>query len=348
VKKQNPLVSVVLVNFNGKRFLNNCLRSIFSNSYSNLEVIVVDNNSSDNSLATVDKKILQDKRLIIIKNSVNTGPAGGLNLGAKNASGKYLAVLGYDTKVDKDWLTAFVSLFEKDRSIGLAQGKIMRMDKKKTFSYAGDFLGPMGFLIERAREAEDIGQFDTVTELFSINSASMMIPLELFRKLGSFDEDYFMYLEEADLCFRVHLCGKKVVFCPDSVIYHNHSVKTKSKKDFQKDMRDYRGCRNYILTLIKNLGTKNLLKILPLHLSCWLGLTLLFCLKGDIRHAFIIQKAIFWHILNIKTVVLKRRSVQKNIRKVEDSFFKHTFSKEKTSYYIGKAFAYLGADKPTE
>lgn len=342
MKLKSPLASVILVNFNGKRFLNNCLKSIFNNSYSNFEVVVVDNKSSDDSLETLDKKILNDPRLKIIKSSVNTGPTGGLNLGAKNAKGKYIAILGYDTEVDKDWLKNYVEFMEKNSDVGIAQGKIMRLDKKDTFSYAGDFLGPFGFLIERAREAIDKGQFDSVVDIFGINSASMIIPKGLFNKIGGFDEDFFMYLEETDLCFRTHLYGKRVVFFPGSTIYHNYSITTKEKKYFQADMRNYYGCRNYILTLEKNLGLKNLVKIMPFHFLAWAAIALMLLFKANFGQSYIIFKAILWHLFNIPTIIKKRSNVQQNIRKVSDSYLDDLKQKMTGSYYFGKAIAYMG------
>lgn len=341
MKNKSPLVSVLLVNFNGQKFLNNCLTSIFSNDYPNYEIIVIDNCSEDNSLSNLNQIFLKDQRLRIIRNFENTGPAGGLNLAAANASGQYLAILGYDTEVNPHWLTGYIDFMEKNPNVGIAQGKIMRLDKKQIFSYAGDYLGPFGFLAERARGARDLNQFNQIADIFSLNSASMIISKSLFQQLGGFDKDYFMYLEETDLCLRCHLFGKRVVFIPQSVVYHNFPLKNKSAKHFQTDIRRYYGCRNYILTLIKNLEPVNLLKILPLHLACWLILSFVFIITGRLQRGFLIIRAIFWHLLHLPTVLKKREWTQDNIRKVSDKSFKHLFSQMPLTYYLGKAKAYV-------
>ena len=165
----------------------------------------------------------------------------------------------------------------------------------------------------------------------------------IFKKIVGFDEDYFMYLEETDLSWRVWLSGYRVVFIPQSKVYHAFNTPKKSfKRYYRKNIVRYYGCRNYISTLVKNLGLRNLIKILPPHLACWLLLSFLFFLKGNFADSFYILKGIGWNFLNINLLLKKRRFININIRKVSDrEILGRVMEKKKMGYYLGKAFAYL-------
>lgn len=343
MKSKEPLVSVILVNYNGKSFLKKCLISIFDNNYSNYEVIVVDNKSKDGSIDEVEKKFANEKNLMIIRNVKNSGPSGGANLAIINAKGKYIATLGYDTEVSKNWISEYVEFMEKNPEVGIAQGKLMRIDDKKRFAYAGDFLGPFGFLIERSRGKIDLGELDYVCEIFGVNSANIIFRKDIFDSIGGFDCNFFMYLEETDFCFRTHLFGKKIVFLPKAIVYHHDTTKVKEKKDFRENVRNYQGCRNYIWMLIKNLEFKNLIRILPLHVFCWMIIGMMLLFKGEYGRSLAIFKALGWHVFNFGKVWKSRNLVQKNIRKVKDSDFSYLFSKQKLSYYIGKGLAFVNS-----
>ena len=336
-----PLVSVILVNFNGKKFLDKCVASILDNHYVNFEIIVVDNNSIDSSIDNLEKKYIGEKRVRIIRNVKNSGPAGALNLAAANAKGKYLAILGYDTEVDQNWLTTYVDFMQSHERVGIAQGKLMRIDEKDRFFYIGDYLGPFGFLVERGRGKKDKGQFNKTKEIFGINSATMIMKTKLFRQLGGFDERFFMYLEETDLCFRIHLMGLKVMYVPKSVVYHHDSTKVKKDKVFIEDKRNYYGCRNYIWMLAKNWSFKNLILRWPIHILAWIIIMMGLAFKKDFKRSLAIAKALLWHIINFFKVVKSRIEVQAKFRKVKDSDFSHLFIKKDLSYYWGKAWAFI-------
>ena len=161
-----PLVSVIIVNHNGIEFVEACLRSILASLYQNIEIIFVDNGSSDGSLEYVREAFGNQKQLRIIENSASLGPAVGRNRGAKVSRGAYLAFLDNDTKVQPNWLSELIKVFEQDDSIGAAQSKLLRMETN-FYDCAGDYLGPLGFLIERSRGAEDKGQFDYIADILN-------------------------------------------------------------------------------------------------------------------------------------------------------------------------------------
>lgn len=341
--QRTPLVSVVIVNRNGIEFVDACLRSVLSNDYPEFEVIFVDNASSDGSLEYVRNTFGSDKRLLFVENSNSVGPAVGRNNGIAVAKGKYIAFLDNDTEVDALWLIELVNVLEQDASIGAAQSKLLKSDQKDVFDYAGDYLTPFGFLSERARGAKDTGQFDYVADIFSAKSAACVMRKDLLDRVGGFDEDFYMYLEETDLCWRVWLAGYRVVFIPNSKVYHAYGTKKKATKEHYPEYTvRYYGCRNYISTLLKNLGTINLIKILPLHVFSMAVLSVMFILKGRIKDFLWILKAIFFNVLNIASLLRKRSFIQSNIRKAKDSCIMQKIMVTKPlSYYSGKAVSYI-------
>lgn len=337
-----PLASVIILNHRGKQFIENCLDSVIKSDYPKKEIIIVDS-SSDGSNELIKKKYTKIKNLKIIEISSNYGPDRARNIGAKIAKGEYLAFLDNDTEVDSRWLNELVKIMQSDKSIGSAQSKLLKIEPRDYFDCAGDYLGPLGFLVERSRGTKDVGQFDFVAEILSAKSAASIIRSDIFKKIGGFDKDYFMYLEETDLSWRVWLAGYRVVFIPQSKVYHAFNTPKKSfKRYYPKDIVRYRGCRNYIFTLVKNLELRNLIKILPAHLACWLLLSLLFFLKGNFADSFYILKGIGWNFLNINLLLKKRRFINNNIRKVSDrEILNRVMEKKKMGYYLGKVFAYL-------
>lgn len=338
-----PLISVIIVNHNGIDFVEACLRSVLNNNYPKYEVILVDNASIDGSLEFARKNFGNDARMKFVENPSSVGPAVGRNRGAKKASGEYLAFLDNDTEVDKNWLVELVKVFEADNTIGAAQSKLLKTEPRNYFDCAGDYLNPLGFLVERSRGAEDKGQFDFIADILSAKSAASIIKRDLFEKIGGFDEDFYMYLEETDLSWRVWLSGNRVVFVPDSVVYHAYRTPKKEfKKYYTKYIVRYLGCRNYISTLIKNLGFFSLIKILPLQIASLSLLSLFFTLKGNLRDGFYVLKAIVWNISNIGLLSKKRNYINSKIRSVKDKDILNRLMVNKgLNYYFGKANAYL-------
>jgi len=338
-----PQVSVIIVNHNGIAFIEDCLKSVLNSQYTNFEVILVDNGSTDGSLERAREAFGSEPRLRFVQNNASLGPAVGRNRGARVARGRYLIFLDNDTQVENEWIGGFVAVFENDSSIGAAQAKLLRMGSVEQYDCAGDYLGPLGFLIERSRGARDTGQLDFIADILSAKSAGSIIRRDLFERIGGFDEDYYMYLEETDLSWRVWLSGHRVVFVPNAVVYHAFNTPKKDfKRYYTKDIVRYYGCRNYITTLIKNLEFGNLIKMLPIHIACWIALSFFFALRGGLLDSFYILKGIGWNVLNLGTLLSKRKCINKNVRVVSDAdLLNKIMDNKRINYYLGKAKAYL-------
>lgn len=333
-------VSAVIVNYDGKPYVDKCVHSIFESGYTDLEVIVVDNGSVDGSVEYLrEKYAAYGERLKVLALDKNYGPSYARNEGAKLVEGKYIGFLDNDTEVEKNWAEAAVAEFEKDEKIGIIQCKLILSKEREKLDYVGEYIGQNGFLVQRAQTAEvDHGQYDQKVEILAAKSAGMFIRKDAFEKIHGFDPDYFIYVEETDLGWRSWLAGYKAVFIPGSVVYHEFGTSTiilgKSKNNYNAK---FHGCKNYILTLSKNLEMKNVFKILPLHIFLWIGLGWFALLtKGDYRSFWWIHKAVGWNILNIGKNMEKRRQIQSARVISDDDLFKVVMRKKPFLYYIQK------------
>lgn len=187
-KKNAPLVSIIILNFNGESYLEKCLFSVLGTKYPRFEVIFIDNASSDSSLKIIEKAFGNDQRLRIFRSTKNLGFSGGNNFGFSHAKGDYIVFLNNDTIVDPNWLEALVITMEKEKTIGLAGSTILSIDGKKLRGAGGLwsdyllFLCPLG-----AGKAGDF-EFIPTFEVSFATGCSMIIRKEFLDKIGLFDQ----------------------------------------------------------------------------------------------------------------------------------------------------------------
>lgn len=292
-----PKVSILIVNFNGGKVFKDCLQSLKGLKYSNYEVITVDNGSSDGT-----------EKLAKIRNKRNLGFVGGNNEGVKIAKGKYVLLLNNDTKVAPDLLDVLVSKMESDERIGVIQPKIYLMDKPGYLDNAGSFFTKIGFLEHWGFNKKDGKEFDSEKEIFAAKGACMLTRSDLIKKIGLFDQDYFAYFEESDFCWRAILTGYKILYYPKTSIQHKVGFTTKTQN---VNFLNYLYYRNRICSLIKNLSTKNLLWIFPVHLFVSFGIAFLFLIRGSLENCMLILRAIRWNFVNLGKTLVKRNKIQK-------------------------------------
>lgn len=303
----DPLVSVVIVNWNGGEVFQECLSSLSKIDYPNWELIVVDNGSTDGSEDLV-RNIRPPKGLRTILNNKNLGFAPANNQGVEVVTGKYVLLLNNDTKVEKDFLIKMVARMEEDADLGVIQPKIYLMDKSDHLDNAGSFLTRIGFLHHWGFMKKDSPEFGTEREIFSAKGACMLIRKKVVDKVGLFDNDFVSYFEESDFCWRVWLAGYKILFYPDSRIYHKLGF-TIRKLDVSKI--NYHYYKNRICSLIKNLGPGNLLPVLFSHLFISLGIIFIFLIRLKLKSVYMIIKAITWNVTHLSNTLDKRNLIQK-------------------------------------
>lgn len=325
VSKKNssgtPLVSIIIVNWNGGEIFASCLKSLSKISYPNWELIIVDNGSQDNSGNFVEKYQKINSR--IINNHQNLGFAQANNQGYKEAKGEYILLLNNDTKVSPNFLTIMIERMEKDERIGVMQPKIYLMDTNNYLDNAGSFLTKIGFLYHWGFMEKDGPRFNKETWIFSAKGACMLIRKNVIEKVGLFDPDFISYFEESDFCWRVWLYGYKVIYYPKTKIYHKLGF-TIRRLDVTN--LNYHYFKNRICSLIKNLSTSNLIMVLTPHLflSCLIMIAFFFKLKP--KSSLIIFKSFGWNIINLKKTLDKRKEIQNN-RVVTDQLLFHQLSK---------------------
>jgi GT2 family glycosyltransferase len=276
-----PKVSIVILNWNGRNYLEQFLPSVLLTSYTNFDVIVADNGSTDESISFLETNY---PGIRLIRFTENYGFAKGYNEALKQIESDYYMLLNSDVEVQPDWLQPMVGLIESDKNIAACQPKILSYHNKKIFDYAGaagGWLDKYGYPFAKGRvfdiTEEDNGQYDQTEPIFWASGAALFIRPAIFHEMNGFDEYFFAHQEEIDLCWRIQLAGYKIYSCPLSVVYHvgggtlprGNSLKT------------YLNFRNNRIMMSKNLPFTKKLWVMPVRnildgISAWKGL-----LTGD-------------------------------------------------------------------
>ncbi len=333
-----PFVSVVIVNYNDKKVLRPCLESVVNSDYPNIEIIVVDNGSTDESSEFVQRFSQLYPNVRLVQNEHNLGPSTARNLGIDVAQGKYVAFLDNDTRVHPRWLREGIPLFEATPTIGACQCKLILDGTDGIIDCVGEYLGQNGFLVQVviAGQEKDSGQYDDIDEIFAAKSAGMIARKDVLKRIGGFDDDYFIYMEESDLCWRIWLAGYTIILAPESVVYHKFGSSSLLAPQRKSYLTQFHGTKNYILTLIKNLENKNLIKILPLHIVIWIGISLYLLMKGKFHSSRWILLGISWNFLHLKKVMEKRRDVQKQRVIIDDDLLPKILRRRDWGYFTAK------------
>lgn len=241
-------ISVVILNYKLKELTLKCLKSVQSSDYPNLNIIVVDNNSGDG----LQEKIVNDKEITFIQTGDNLGYSGGNNIGIKKAlelGADYIFILNPDAIVKKDT----ISILQKtalDSNSDILGPKVYFEDEK-TIWYAGsqfDLANVLGN--HRGVDEIDSGQYDQIEETDGVTGAAMFVKADVFKKIGSFDERYFLYYEDADFCYRAKQAGLKITYVPQAVVIHKNAQST----GLGTPLQDYYITRNRMLFASKFLS----------------------------------------------------------------------------------------------
>ncbi len=222
------------------------------------------------------------------------------------------------------------------------------MGSENIYDCAGEKLTEFGFLSERARSTKDTGQFDQVEDIFSGKTAAMVVKKEVFEKIGGFDQDIFMYWEEPDFCWRVWKSGYRVVFLPMGKIWHAYGTKNKKVSQTHSLWITHQGCRNQLITIIKNATGFNLFKMLLAVITTWWILLISFLIKFDLKRAKAVIDAFIWLASHPKTLIRKRNQLKKKlgVQFYQDSnWLSKVVIKRSIKWYLGKGYSYLFGKK---
>lgn len=307
-----PKVAVVILNWNGRKYLEQFLPSVVSTSYPNSEIIVADNASTDDSITFLKSNFPSVK---ILQNQENLGFAGGYNEALKRVEADYFVLLNSDVEVEPNWIAPVIAAMEEDKTVAAAQPKLRGFKNKAEFEYAGaagGFIDKYGYPFCRGRIFDtlenDQGQYDQPSEIFWASGAAFFIRRSAWLEVGGLDSDFFAHMEEIDLCWRLKIKGYKILYCPDSVVYHVGGGTLEAENPF----KTYLNFRNNLFMLLKNLPPGK--RFSTLFVRFWLDFISLlkFMAEGKLKQAGAINKA--------HTAFFK--DLRKNLRKTKGINYK--------------------------
>lgn len=307
---KQPLVDVVVLNYNGKRFLDDCFNSVFASTYPNFKLHMVDNSSTDDSVDYVRSNF---PNVNIIQNPENNGFCAAYNLGLANCSGEFFICLNNDVVVKPDWIDHLVDTALSDPKIAAIQSKMLSFFDEKKYEYAGSSGGVLdiyGYPFLRGRVfdylEDDKGQYNDTTDIFWTCGAAMFIRTSVLKETGNFDESIVHHMDEIDLNWRFLMHGYRNVIEPKSVILHIGGA-TIPAESFKKI---YWNHRNSIYLMLKNYDASNVFSKTAIHVI----LDYVAIIEGLLRFKPVRSKAIIaahrWIWKNRKLIAEKRKEVQ--------------------------------------
>lgn len=310
-------VSVIIVNYNGYAYARRCIESVLLTCYPDFELLLVDNGSTDSSVEQLTEDF-RGRGFRVIALPKNVGPAAARNRAAELASGEFLAFLDNDTQPDPNWLSAPTARMKSEPTIGAVQCRLMLLREPHRFDYVGDFLGSFGFLVQPVHLGDlDVGQANEERLILSAKSAGMVVRTSAFAEAGGFDDDYFIYVEETDLGLRLWMMGYKIIYVPESLVLHEFGTSSVILGQQQNVLAKFHGTKNYILTLLKNLETGTLLRILPVHIALWCGYAILNLMRRRWLSGRLILGGLWWNATHLRSTLRKRQCIQGK-RRVDD------------------------------
>jgi GT2 family glycosyltransferase len=302
--------SIIIPNWNGRQHLDDCLSSVYRQTFRDVEVILVDNGSTDDSIPHV-RQHYPEVRVLALEQ--NRGFTGACNAGYAAAQGEIIILLNNDTEVDESWLATIVETFEINAEVGSIACKILLFDKRDHFHTAGDYYRIDGIPGNRGVWQQDRGQYDRQEHVFSACGAAAAYRRSMLQQVGFLDDRFYFSCEDVDLGWRAHLAGWQVLYVPSAIVYHKLKATGGSVTGSYYDGRNfiYLIWKNYPGSLLRQ-HWRSILKAQLLisweALQSWRGAAARARLRGQV--AGLIGLFRFWP---------ERRRIQKNRRLSDDS-----------------------------
>ncbi len=311
--------AIVILNWNGRKLLEEFLPSIINFSTNNAEVYVADNSSSDDSIEFIKQNF---PTVNIVINKENGGYAKGYNDALQHIKADIYCLINSDVEVTKNWLSPVIALFKSEENTAIIQPKLLDYKNKSKFEYAGaggGFIDFFGYPYCRGRVFNhletDKGQFNDVATIFWASGACLFIRSKVFHQLQGFDEDYFAHQEEIDLCWRVQNEGYTIKYVGASEVYHVGGATLQESNPH----KTYLNFRNSLLTVLKNVPTRYLFQTIFSRLILDGIAGLKFMLELRPIHTWSILKAHLSFYRNLFKFIKKRRELQR-----KSNYNKHT------------------------
>ena len=308
-----PLVSIIILNYNAGDLLSDCVESVLQTNYKNYEIIVVDNASSDDSQNACKKKFSQIR---LIQNQKNLGYCEGNNVGISNAGGEFVVILNPDTLVESNWLNALIDGYQEFGE-GIYQPRFLTTDNHKILQGTGNMIQLFGFGFARNKGDIDEGQFNKPERIGYASGTCLFTSTTTIKKLEMFDPFLFAYHDDLDLCWRAALQNIKSYYIPTSIVYHPPEGFSFKWNDFKFYLLE----RNRQYCLLTHYSRKTYLKMLPALIVVNIGVFLYYLKKGRIISKF---KADINILKNFNHINQRYKKIQ-NERMVSDEKLIETF-----------------------
>jgi GT2 family glycosyltransferase len=241
-----PSVCIVIPNWNGAEYLAGCLESLRRQSYRDFEVVVVDNGSSDGSVALIEERFPE---VALISLEENKGFGAAMNIAIRKQKAAYIACLNNDTEADPGWLAELVACLEGHPRAAAATSKLLDLNERGRIDDCGDILTKYFRAYARGRGEADAGQFDDEERVFGASGGASLWRREIVCELGYFDEDLFAYYEDVDLSFRANLAGYECWYAPKAIVFHAGGGTSRRQAS---EFAYYHAVRNRWSMIVKN------------------------------------------------------------------------------------------------
>jgi GT2 family glycosyltransferase len=315
-------ISVVVLNFNGKRHLEKCISALAEQTHDNYEVIIVDNASSDGSVEYLES---QFPWVTLIKNEKNLGFSGGINSGIKEANGDYILTLNDDTYADKHFLEYILEPMCSHADVGMCACKMLFPDGR--INSTGICLSRSAAAWDRGMLEPDDGRYNAQEEVFGPCAGAALYRKKMLDEIGLFDEDFFLYIEDVDLAFRGRLAGWKCIYVPRAKVYHYHG----GTAGYGSDLSVYYGNRNVIWYAVKDFPRWLLITSLPFIAARNLAVIPYYALHGKGR---VILKSKMDALMGVPRMLGKRGKIARKVPEKEIKRFMKTWSDIKRAYDV--------------
>ena len=323
-------VAVIIPNWNGIEHLSDCLTSLRNQTFKEFKAYLVDNGSTDQSVEFTRNNFPE---VNIIKLDKNYGFAKAVNEGIRNTKEEFIALLNNDTKAGSCWLEELLKGINSDNKIGMCASKILYLKNPRIINSAGSNYRVDSVWQDRGANEKDEGRYNNEELVFGACAAAALYKRPMLDEVGLFDEDYFSYMEDADLSFRANLLDYKCLYVPAAVVHHIHMAT--GKKFYAASVRNY--LRNRSFTLIKNMPGALIMKYF--FCICLMYFINFVSIVISPRYNFECKKAYFNAVFDIikafPPLLKKRKQIQGN-KKVSDEYIDSIFTKIGIKNYFSK------------
>jgi len=302
-------VSIVILSYNNREDLEECIPSLMSQTYQDFEIIVVDNASMDGSEEFIRTNYPMIK---VVQTGKNLGYPAGNNAGFEVAEGEYIVVVNPDTVADPEWLAELIKPLKNDPTIAATTSKVLIYYQKDKINTCANTSHLTGLTFCRGLN-KSVDEFNNFQAVGAVSGCSFAIRRDVLKYINGFDPDFFLYMEDADLSWRIRFAGGKILYVPESIIYHKFNLSIAPWKEFYLE-------RNRYLILLKNLDTKTLLLLTP-ALAITEIVTMSHAVLNGPKYVKSKLMAYLWIIKHIRAISIKRDETLSKKRVTDKEFF---------------------------